>query len=286
MRVNLCSISFRHELVSFRELARYALSAGFDGIELWGVHARSLNLQWRDRLRELVRDVGESGISIAMMSDYVEFMGDAPFEEEWREKVRTARAFGTDKLRIFAGRRGSRSFGEEDWSVCAARLRRLCEIAAEEEVYTVVETHPDTAADCLDSTLRLLREADHPALRLNLDFLHLWEAGDDPLRAYELLKPYVLNYHLKNVSSRERLPVFSPMNIYSPSGSREGIVPLAEGELSYSPIVRKLAEDRLNRPVSIEWFGPNPFEAVRKELEWLKGTEREVNQPKEGANVR
>ncbi|GIO13734.1 3-dehydroshikimate dehydratase [Cohnella xylanilytica] len=286
MRVNLCSISFRHELVSFRELARYALSAGFDGIELWGVHARSLNLQWRDRLRELVRDVRESGMSIAMMSDYVEFMGDEPFEEEWREKVRTARAFGTDKLRIFAGRRGSRSFGEEDWSVCASRLRELCRIAAEDEVYTVVETHPDTAADSLASTLRLLKEVDHPALRLNLDFLHLWEAGDDPLRAYEQLEPYVLNYHFKNVSSRERLPVFSPANIYSPNGSREGIVPLAEGELSYSPIVRKLAENPTDRPVSIEWFGPDPFEAVRKELEWLKRTEREVNQPKEGANVR
>lgn len=42
MRLALCTISFRHHLVSIGELARFARGHGFDGIELWGVHARNL----------------------------------------------------------------------------------------------------------------------------------------------------------------------------------------------------------------------------------------------------
>ena len=36
MRIALCTISFRHHLVSIGELARFARGHGFDGIELWG----------------------------------------------------------------------------------------------------------------------------------------------------------------------------------------------------------------------------------------------------------
>ena len=45
IRFHLCTISFRHQLVSLPELATWAGATGFDGIELWGVHARHLSEQ-------------------------------------------------------------------------------------------------------------------------------------------------------------------------------------------------------------------------------------------------
>ena len=42
MNVAVCTISFRHQLISIDELASWAQAQRFQGIELWGVHARNL----------------------------------------------------------------------------------------------------------------------------------------------------------------------------------------------------------------------------------------------------
>ena len=72
MRIALCTISFRHHLVSIGELARFARGHGFDGIELWGVHARNLgpgdHAEW----------LAAYGLRVPMLSDYLPL--DAPQE--------------------------------------------------------------------------------------------------------------------------------------------------------------------------------------------------------------
>ncbi|MEK4006763.1 sugar phosphate isomerase/epimerase family protein [Paenibacillus sp. FSL H3-0333] len=279
MRYNLCTISFRHELVSFQELLRYALDTGFNGIELWGVHAKALLRQRGQELEGMLDEMFSYGLEISMLSDYIPLMGNLPMDvllKEWQDTVQAAKAFHTNKLRIFAGNLSSQSLDEKDWELCTERLKILCAIAEREGVYTVVETHPGTAADGLDSTLQLLRQTGHPALKLNLDFLHIWESGADPLAAFERLKPWIVNIHLKNVESRQWLEVFSPNNIYSPSGSRRGIVPLADGEMDCQAIMKRLILDPTRAPVSLEWFGANPFQILKSELGWLKGLESDL----------
>ena len=41
----------------------------------------------------------------------------------------------------------------------------------------MLETHPNTLTDTLPSTIELLEEVNHPNLKINLDFLHIWESG-------------------------------------------------------------------------------------------------------------
>ncbi len=227
----------------------------------------------------MLDEMSSCGLEINMLSDYIPLMGDLPMEvllKEWQETVQAAKAFHTNKLRIFAGNLSSECLDEEEWSRYTGRLNTLCALAEREEVYTVVETHPGTAADGLDSTLRLLRQTDHPALKLNLDFLHIWESGADPLVAYERLKPWIVNFHLKNVESLQWREVFSPDNIYSPSGSRRGIVRLADGEMDCQAIMKRLILDHLEASASLEWFGAMPFEILKSELGWLKGLEAEL----------
>jgi len=266
-------------LVSFRELLHYALDTGFNGVELWGVHAKGVLRQRGTELGGMLDEMFSRGLEINMLSDYSPLMGDLPMEvllKEWQETVQAAKAFHTNKLRIFAGNLSSECLDEKDWERCTGRLNALCALAEREEVYTVVETHPGTAADGLDSTLRLLRQTDHPAMKLNLDFLHIWESGADPLAAYERLKPWIVNIHLKNVESSQWLEVFSPDNIYSPSGSRRGIVPLADGEMDCHAIMKRLILDHIEASASLEWFGAMPFEILKSELGWLKGLEAEL----------
>ena len=42
MKLSICTISFRHHLHSIDQLAHFAKTKGFQGIELWGVHAKNL----------------------------------------------------------------------------------------------------------------------------------------------------------------------------------------------------------------------------------------------------
>lgn len=89
MRIALCTISFRHHLVSIGELARFARGHGFDGIELWGVHARNLgpgdHAEW----------LAAYGLRVPMLSDYLPL--DAPLEtltERTAELAGLARKIG------------------------------------------------------------------------------------------------------------------------------------------------------------------------------------------------
>jgi 3-dehydroshikimate dehydratase len=190
-----------------------------------------------------------------MLSDYLPL--EAPAEELWgklEQLSSLARRWGARKLRTFAGRRGSADTSGEERRHVVERLRGACRRLAERGQLLLVETHPSTLADNVESTLRLLQEVDHPALRINFDVLHVWEGGDEPAAALERLRPYVSHFHLKNVSQRERLEVFAPANVYSAAGTRLGMVPLFEGAFDYRAFLADLAADA-RVDASLEWFG-------------------------------
>ncbi|MFK7696331.1 sugar phosphate isomerase/epimerase family protein [Paenibacillus sp. HJGM_3] len=277
MRYNVCSISFRHTLISFRELFRFALESGFGGIEMWGVHAKSLLQTGTTRLDETVREMNAEGVRVSMISHYLELTAPPErypeTERNCMELIDLANRFGTDKIRIFAGVRASARTTASEWQLGIDRLRTFAEFARINGMRLVVETHPHTFADTLPSTLRLLRETNHPSIGINLDFLHLWEAGVSPTDAFEALRPWTVNVHLKNVTDRGSLHVFDPNNVYSPNGWRGGIAVLSDGAVPYEEIVRMLAEAAPDMSASIEWFGSEPHLNVRRELDWLRSVE-------------
>ena len=127
--------------------------------------------------------------------------------------------------------------------------------------------------DTLESTKRFFLEVNHKAIKLNLDFLHLWEFGADPIKSFDVLKKWVVNFHFKNIINEVNLSVFNPTNIYSPNGSRKGIVPLNEGKINYIKIIKYLIENKFDKPISLEWFGKDPFNYLELEIKWLKEIE-------------
>ncbi len=274
MRYNICSISFRHVLASFGDLIRFAHRAGFSGIELWGVHAYSMVRDHPPGVIRILREMESVGIGVSMISDYLDLLANADrfvdVERKWKELISLARLFKTDKIRIFAGDKASAAAVGQEWERCAARLARLADLSSVFGIYTVIETHPGTLADNLDATLKLIDRTDHDFLRVNLDFLHLVEAGCRPLDVLAKLKPWTINYHLKNVSARDRLHVFSPGNVYSPSGLRDGMTPLADGIVDFAEIMDALVRDRTPCSASLEWFGNEPFRVLQAELQWLR----------------
>ncbi len=271
MHLSLCTISFRHQLVSLPELATYAAGAGLDGIELWAAHARGLKHQpglngdWLDAM----------GLGVSMLSDYLPFAGPYP---QGRDKLRAlcvmARHWGTHKIRVFAGQKASAECTVADWRALVCRLRDYCLQAEESGMTLVLETHPNTGADTTEATEELLAAVDHPALKVNLDVLHIWEAGEDPVRAWRRLEPYVLHLHLKNIRHRKYLPEFAPANVYSAAGSRAGMVPLFEGVYDFAGFLHSLPDDRVHS-ASLEWFGPDPFAVIARDGQQIRRLQAE-----------
>jgi 3-dehydroshikimate dehydratase len=278
LRYNICSISFRHELVSFRDLIRFAHNTGFSGIELWGVHAKSLLSNNPLDISRMVKEMEHDEIHVSMISDYVNLLAEpdqfVETESKWSQLVSLARLFKTDKIRIFAGNMASSAATEEEWTYCTTQLRRLVDIASAYGIYTIIETHPETFADTLDSTLRIIQQTEHDFLRINLDFLHMWEADCEPLVAFQKLMTWTMNYHLKNVQARNFLHAFEPNNVYSPSGRRDGMAALADGVVDFAPIINALIQANTPNSASLEWFGNEPYRFLKTELHWLKEQEK------------
>ena len=150
----------------------------------------------------------------------------------------------------------------------------ICDLFAPHNMYILLETHPNTLTDTLPSTLKLLEEVNHPYLKINLDFLHIWESGADPVDSFHRLKPWIQHYHFKNISSAEYLHVFEPNNVYAAAGSRVGMVPLFEGIVNYDEIIREVRDT--DHFASLEWFGHNAKDILKEEMKALTNRKLEV----------
>ena len=270
IRFHLCTISFRHHLVSLPELADWAKRNDFDGIELWAVHARHLDRQpaldghWIER----------QGLRIPMVSDYLPLDGsEAEALRKTREACRLAKRWHANKVRTFAGPLGSDEVSPSQRRAMTRRLKTLTQCVADEGLSLMLETHPGTLADTVGSTLELLSDIDHSALGINFDVLHVWESGANPLVALKQLAPWVHHCHFKNIQQHSQLGVFAPANVYSPAGTREGMVPVLEGACDYRPILAELGawqSEGIAMDVSLEWFGADSYRVLNSDLRQLR----------------
>ncbi|MCR2807144.1 sugar phosphate isomerase/epimerase family protein [Paenibacillus soyae] len=271
MRMSLCTISFRHQLVSFAAIVDYMKKERFDGVEMWGVHAMGMYEQDRRASEERLSELEDAGMSVSMLSDYLDIGSEEAFasaERKCDKLIRLAEWLGTRRIRTFAGGVSSAAIESAERELYTERLRKLCRRCEGHGMQLVVETHPGTLADSLDSTLTLLSDIGGHRLKLNFDVLHVWEFGGDLMQTLHVLEPWIEHFHFKNIASPSRVSLFEPGNIYSASGDRDGMVPLAQGFLDY----RKVAEEaaRIDCFASLEWFGPSPFEALSVDVAWLR----------------
>lgn len=266
MKLSLCTITFRHQLVSIDRIAKWASANYFDAIELWGIHALNL-AEWPDYNAAWL---AQQGLRISMLSDYLPLAGpEAPLTFKVHQLCRLAKHWQTTKIRTFAGSVGSRQMTKSDFRQLVTRLQTACGILATYGLNLVIETHPHTYADSLESIDALFQAVAQPNLQLNFDVLHVWESGVKIGDALDQLAPLIQHFHFKNVTEADRLTVFAPDNVYAASGSREGMVPLFEGMLDYGDIIGKIIDhpsSHLSRlDASLEWFGNQCHQVLSKD---------------------
>jgi sugar phosphate isomerase/epimerase len=200
----LCSVTFRQ--LTPAQVIRIAADAGLAGIH-WGadVHVPAGNSALA---RELRTRMDDHGLVCPTYGTYyrVGAEGNAPFES----LLETAELLGARGLRIWVGNQGSAEISAAALLDVRRDLDRILALAAARDMTLVMEFHGGTITDTAESTVALLENVSHPALRTAWQ-PDLHHDHGQCLRSLELLLPWLDEVHVFQWRMRgdeiERLPL-------------------------------------------------------------------------------
>ncbi|MBT5901949.1 MAG: sugar phosphate isomerase/epimerase [Opitutaceae bacterium] len=185
----LVSISFRNLTVS--EIIELCRINELPAIE-WGgdVHVPHGDI-------EIATQVGSAtqaaGLTVAAYGSY--YRCDAEADQlDFNAVLDSARALGAPVIRVWAGTTGSAVASAAKREAITADLRRIGELAAEQNIEIGIEYHANTLTDDPDSALALIESIDHPNVKL------YWQSSNGKSADYSLavlqkLLPYVSHLH-------------------------------------------------------------------------------------------
>ena len=178
--------------------------------------------------------------------------------DDLKWKVELAQAIGAD--RMVAPSTGTGTYTADDYKRGADNLREAGEIAKPFGVMLMLEfTRTSRFAGCLPTALKLVREANHPNVRVMMDAYHFW-GGTSKFEDLELLRDGEL-HHLHF----EDIPADPPREIQGQPDRQfpgEGIAPLRR-------IVELLKRKGYAGAASLEMFSPaiqamDPYQVAMK----------------------
>jgi sugar phosphate isomerase/epimerase len=178
--------------------------------------------------------------------------------EQLKWKVELAQAIGED--RIVAPSAGTGMYTLDDFKRGAEHLREAGEIARPFGVTVMLEfARSSRFAGSLPTALRLVREADHPNVRVMMDTYHFW-GGISKFEDLELLRDGELHHlHFEDVPDEPPREIQGQPHRAFPG---EGIAPLRR-------IVEVLKRKGYAGPASFETFDPavqsaDPFDVAMR----------------------
>jgi sugar phosphate isomerase/epimerase len=175
-------------------LALFA-TAGLDAAELIYQDGYRSGLPLRDRraadqARQVSDDLGIPIVGLTPYTTGINALDNRDWQaavDEFRGAIEIAQLVGADRLRVYAGSwQPDQQDASAHWHRLVAALQTLAPEAADAGTRLCVENHFGTMTQSAADTARLVREVDHPAVRVlydqaNLTFTHD-EAYDEALR--------------------------------------------------------------------------------------------------------
>jgi sugar phosphate isomerase/epimerase len=196
--------------------------------------------------RRLLDDLGLRPVSSSNQLGIPE-PGDARLKslEDLKWKVELAQAIGAD--RIVAPSAGTGMYTEDDYRRGADNLREAGEIARPFGVTVMLEfARTSRFAGSLPTALKLVRDANHPNVRVMMDTYHFW-GGISKFEDLELLRDGELHHlHFEDVPADPPREIQGQPHRAFPG---EGIAPLRR-------IVEVLKRKKYAGPASFETFNP------------------------------
>jgi len=200
----LVSITFRK--LTPAEIVTLVKQADLPAIE-WGgdVHVPHGDLHKARDVRRLTQD---AGLAVAAYGSYYRVGASEPQGLSFQSVLDTAVELGAPLIRVWAGTKSSVEADATTWRTVVDDSRRIAALAAASGVVIAYEYHAGSLTDTWESTLRLLREVNHPNAR------SLWQPSgrynaDEEVQALQQLLPFVTNIHVFQwrPGGREREPL-------------------------------------------------------------------------------
>jgi sugar phosphate isomerase/epimerase len=238
-RLTFCTNSYH--TYTLEECLAGAAAAGYTSIELtsvpgWTEHVRrNATPEELAHVKDLLKKYGQTAVSFAGHSDLASDSG----VEEFRKALGIAHKLGIAYVTTSTGGHDASSHGslDDQREAFLARIRPLCDEAAEMGIIICLETHGGLVANGAISA-ELVRLIDKPNIGINYDPGNVIFYGDtDPTEDIKAAAPYV-----KHVHAKDQIGGAGKWN-FPPAGS---------GEVDFAKIFAALDEVGFEGPVSVE----------------------------------
>jgi sugar phosphate isomerase/epimerase len=194
--------------------------------------------------RRLLDDLGLTPVSAAAVLPDVWIPGPARTAslETWRRRCDQFVELGLEK--IYCPSITNRPVTADDFAATPAAIREAGDIAQSFGLTAMIEfARTSTHLATLPSTLRVIREAAHPAVKPMLDFFHFW-SGLSKFEDLDLLEQGELAHaHFQDLLAGPRELIDNEWRLIP----GDGVAPVV-------PILKKLAEKGYSGALSVELF--------------------------------
>lgn len=251
----ISTVAFRNHTLA--EAIAVSQELGYSRLEIWQRHLYETPASaWPD----IVRELASRGMSAPVVAPFLSFTQGAERLKETREAARRAleiaEMLGSSRIRTFTDVGpdgvGSDTASEEQWRTASEEIAGLCR--AHPRMLFVVETHPHTLADGVESTARLLKEVGQPNFKLN----------------FQPITPF-LDAGLFEVMDRF-FPDIAHMHWHQMKANGESGYLSEPGQIDFAALAAYVKQRGYRGTVTIEycWSGAD-IGKIREDVDFLRG---------------
>jgi 3-dehydroshikimate dehydratase len=262
LKKSVCTSGFKDWPIE--KVLEWVYPLGLNGIELWMGHIERYQAE-HGPLDKLKARLQEYGLEVPAISGYTTFSGGFSGERDLQQEFKSmnrlldvARQLQCPLIRTFVGHISSRHASPEQWGQVVRDMKKVMSMADQYEVDIAVEVHYDTFADNTESIQNLIREVDHPRLKIVFDGANLNVERINQMDALPVLYPLVKHVHLKNYK-------WDHSNLYKSTP-----VPIFEGDIDNRALIKELEKRNYKGFISLEYFGDKKETNILRSLESWK----------------
>ena len=174
---------------------------GVGFMEIRGVDGKNISDLTEDEMKAVREKLDKAGIGISSIGSPIgKIKISDPFEphlDKLRNCIRAAKILGTKNIRIFSFYMPEGVTREEARPEVMKRLAAMLEIAKAEGITLCHENEKGIYGDIADRCLDILQN--FPSIKAVYDPANFLQCGEDTIRAWELLEPYIAYMHIKDV---------------------------------------------------------------------------------------